>query len=121
MDILELLTNMNTMKYDITDIGGEVVKDNETYLLRDNKELKNLVVSSTLLHPHQSTRGHSHAGQEEVYYFISGKGYMEVGEDAYAVQPGTVVLIPDGAFHRVWNNTGDELYFVCVFDGKRNH
>ncbi len=39
------------MKVPVNNIGGEVVKDNETYLLRDNKLLKNLVVSSTLLLP----------------------------------------------------------------------
>jgi len=31
-------------------IGGEVVKDNETYLLKDNRTLKNLVLSSTRLY-----------------------------------------------------------------------
>ena len=38
------------MRLNIHDIGGEVVKDNETYLLKDNKTLKNLVLSSTLLY-----------------------------------------------------------------------
>ncbi len=110
------------MKYSIYDVGGEVVKDNETYLLKDNKTLKNLVLSSTDLKPSQSTRGHSHPGQEEVYYFISGTGEMEVGEERFNVQGGDVVLIPDGAFHRVHNSSrATELYFVCVFDGKRNH
>ena len=33
----------------INNIDGEVVKDNETYLLKDNTSLKNLVVSSTTL------------------------------------------------------------------------
>jgi len=31
-------------------------------------------------------------------------------------------LIPDGDFHKVWNTSETEdLIFVCVFDGKRNH
>lgn len=110
------------MKYNIYDIGGEVVKDNETYLLKDNKTLNNLVLSSTDLKPGQSTRGHSHPGQEEVYYFISGTGEMEVGDQRFNVQGSDVVLIPDGAFHRVHNTQKHStLYFVCVFDGKRNH
>ena len=110
------------MKYDIYDIGGEVVKDNETYVLKDNKTLNNLVLSSTDLKPGQSTRGHSHPGQEEVYYFISGTGEMEIDNERFYVQGGTVVLIPDGAFHRVHNGSkNNTLYFVCVFDGKRNH
>lgn len=109
------------MKLHINDIEGEIVKDNETYTLRDNKTLKNLVVSSTTLHPGMHTRGHAHPGQEEVYYFVHGSGYMELGEELYPVRPGSVFLIPDGAFHKVYNNTDQELYFVCVFDGKRNH
>jgi mannose-6-phosphate isomerase-like protein (cupin superfamily) len=109
------------MKYHITDIGGEIVKDNETYLLKDNKTLKNLIVSSTNLKPHQSTRGHKHEGQEEVYYFVSGSGEMELDEKRFDVKEGDVVLIEDGVFHRVHNNTNENLYFVCVFDGKRNH
>ncbi len=110
------------MKLSILNIGGEVVKDNETYLLKDNKTLNNLVLSSTDLKPGQSTRGHSHAGQEEVYYFVSGVGEMEINDQKFNVQGGDVVLIPDGAFHRVHNGSkSNTLYFVCVFDGKRNH
>lgn len=106
------------------DIGGEVVKDNETYLLKDNKTLNNLVLSSTKLYRGQSTRGHRHAGQEEVYIFVQGTGKMVVGnEDSepFDVTPGTIILIPDGAFHRVINDGEMHLIFNCVFDGKRNH
>jgi mannose-6-phosphate isomerase-like protein (cupin superfamily) len=110
------------MKTSIGDIGGEVIKDNETYVLKDNRHLKNLVLSSTALHPGQATRGHSHAGQEEVYYFVSGAGEMQLGEERLAVSAGDVVLIPDGEFHRVFNENGtSDLYFVCVFDGSRKH
>lgn len=114
-------------KYTINDIGGEVVKDNETYLLKDNKTLKNLVLSSTRLNPGMSTRGHAHPGQEEVYYFVSGHGFMELARDGVTsmqyVKPGDVVLIEDGVFHKVHHDksTTEPLYFVCVFDGKRNH
>lgn len=107
--------------YDTHDIGGEVVKDNETYLLKDNKTLKNLVLSSTKLYRGQSTRGHSHAGQEEVYFFVQGTGIMMVDEEKFRVNPGSIVVIPDGAFHRVINDGEMNLVFNCVFDGKRNH
>ena len=60
----------------INDIGGLVIKDNETYTLKDNTTLNNLVVSSTDLKPYKSTTGHRHAGQEEVYYFVKGSGTM---------------------------------------------
>jgi len=34
----------------INNIDGEVVKDNETYILKDNTSLNNFVISSTTLH-----------------------------------------------------------------------
>jgi mannose-6-phosphate isomerase-like protein (cupin superfamily) len=109
------------IKYDIHDVGGEIVKDNETYLLKDNKTLNNLVLSSTRLYRGQSTRGHSHVGQEEVYFFVQGTGIMLVDEQKFRVNAGDIILIPDGAFHRVINDGEMHLLFNCVFDGKRNH
>lgn len=113
-----------TMKLNVHDVGGEVVKDNETYLLKDNRTLNNLVLSSTKLYQGQSTRGHRHAGQEEVYFFVQGHGEMIVGNEtdqSFPVGPGDIVLIPDGAFHRVINTGEMNLVFNCVFDGRRNH
>ena len=106
--------------YKIEDIGGELVKDNETYTLKDNTLLNNLVVSSTNLKPYKSTNGHTHPGQEEVYYFVKGAGTMYLDDVPRFVEAGDVVLIEDGVHHRV--SCGPEgLYFVCVFDGKRSH
>ena len=54
--------------------------------------------------------------------FVWGRGKMVVDDKTYAVQEGDIVLIPDGAFHKVWNQ--DDLLdmeFICVFDGGRNH
>ena len=106
---------------------SKIVKDNKTYTLLDYTKLNNLVVSKTILHPGQETTGHKHEGQEEVYQFVSGRGKMEVNPDwrrgaGFFVAPGDIVLIPDGYFHKVWNESETEdLVFVCVFDGKRNH
>lgn len=112
---------MSKILYSNLDIGGDVVKDNETYLLKDNKTLKNLILSSTELYPGRATRGHTHAGQEEVYFFVHGTGVMIVDSERMRVQAGSVVLIPDGAFHQVVNDGDDNLIFNCVFDGLRNH
>ena len=109
------------MKVSIKDIGGEVIKDNEVYQLKDNTHLKNLVVSSTFLRANQKTNGHFHKGQEEVYMFIDGKGEMEIDGNRFPVKAGDLILIEDGVFHRVYNTGHLGLYFVCVFDGGRNH
>lgn len=108
------------MKLTIDDIGGEVVKEDDRYVVKDNKLLNNLVVSSTKLEPTKSTSGHSHAGQEEVYYFVKGSGKMELDDKTVNVKVGDVVLIEDGVFHRVHAGPYG-CYFVCVFDGRRTH
>lgn len=115
---------MENIIYNQFDIGGDTVKDNEVYRLKDNKTLKNLVLSSTYLYRGQQTRGHRHPGQEEVYFFVFGDGHMIVGnegDEPFAVKAGSVVLIPDGAFHRVIADGDSHLLFNCVFQGSRNH
>ena len=109
------------MKHHNNDIGGKVIKSNAVYTLVDNTNLKNLILSQTILHVNQNTNGHYHEGQEEVYFFVYGKGRMIVGENEFEVSAGDIVLIPDGLFHKVFNTGWSDLVFNCVFDGKRNH
>lgn len=108
-------------KLTIQNIGGEVLKDTDVYELKDNRKLKNLVISSTHLRANKETTGHRHDGQEEVYFFIRGHGEMEVDNNRFPVKENDVVLIEDGEFHKVYNTGHLGLYFVCVFDGKRSH
>ena len=109
-------------KINLNGEDSKVVKQNETYTLIDNTNLNGLVVSKTILHPEKHTTGHNHEGQEEVYQFVSGKGTMVVGNHQFGVSPGDIILIPDGDFHKVWNTSKyEDLIFVCVFDGGRNH
>jgi mannose-6-phosphate isomerase-like protein (cupin superfamily) len=109
------------MKYSDWDIGGEVVKQDDRYVVKDNATLKNLIVSSTKLNPNRSTTGHRHSGQEEVYIFVKGKGQMELDHKIFDVCAGDTVLIEDNVFHKVHNNSDFMLEFICVFDGRRNH
>jgi mannose-6-phosphate isomerase-like protein (cupin superfamily) len=102
----------------IHNIDGEIVKEDDRYIVKDNTSLKNLIVSSTTLFPNKSTSGHKHKGQEEVYIFLTGNGYIYLDEKKLSVQTGDMVLIEDGVFHRVESGASG-LYFVCVFDGKR--
>lgn len=108
------------MKIGAWDIGGQIVKKDDRYTVKDNNELKNLVVSSTKLNPNKSTSGHKHEGQEEVYFFIEGHGTMDLDDETFNVYQGDTVLIRDGVFHRVHAGE-DGCYFICVFDGRRDN
>ena len=105
----------------IWDIGGKVVKEDVRYVVKDNTELNNLVVSSTRLNAKKTTSGHRHAGQEEVYIFVRGFGQIELDHRIINVKAGDTILIQDNVFHKVHNTSDFILEFICVFDGKRNH
>ena len=104
------------MKVNTKEIGGEITKDNETYVLEDNNLLEHMTLSKTTLKPSQSTRGHLHDDLEEVYFFTKGEGKMVLGEEEFDVKAADIVLIPQGKFHRVINNKNESMEFVCVFE-----
>ncbi len=105
------------------DVGGKIIKDNEKYILQDNTFLKNLTLSKTILKPGQSTTGHKHDGLDEVYMFLSGSGKIQIGDvlekpgvNITQVSKGSIALIPEGQFHRVFNGSDSKtLEFICVF------
>jgi mannose-6-phosphate isomerase-like protein (cupin superfamily) len=100
----------------IDNFGGELVRDNPTYTIRDDNSLNNLTVSKTSLCGSKFTAGHSHKGLDEVYYFIKGNGIMRIDNEYTIVKSGDIVLVPGGAFHQVINShESQKLDFICVF------
>ena len=108
-------------KVSVEDIGGEIVKEDERYIVKDNLFGESSVLSSTFLTAGKSTTGHSHSGQEEVYFFTRGSGQMEIDNEFFDVKEGDIVCVNEGEFHRVHNTTPIGLLFLCVFEGKRTH
>jgi mannose-6-phosphate isomerase-like protein (cupin superfamily) len=109
------------MKFGGYDVGGQVVKQDDRYIVKDNTALERLVVSSTTLKPGKETNGHKHDDQEEVYHFVHGKGRMQLDDQTFDVYSGDIVLVKGGVFHKVFNTDQTDMYFVCVFEGKRSH
>lgn len=107
------------VKVNTDDIGGKVVKSDDRYVVTDNAFGNSLILSKTELNEGCATTGHKHEGQEEVYFFVGGTGYMQLDEEHITVRDGDIVCIKDGVFHKVYNTGHAPLHFVCVFDGKR--
>jgi mannose-6-phosphate isomerase-like protein (cupin superfamily) len=106
------------MRITADNINGTIKRDTEVYVVEDNTTLQNLTVSKTILHAGKATSGHFHDNLDEVYFFTSGQGVMQVGERIFSVNSGDIVLIPGGEFHRVTNNNQkgkQDLVFICVF------
>ena len=115
--------NMTNLKnFTLGKFVGEEVADNERYVLKDNNALENLTVSHTSLKPNQETRGHKHDGIDEVYIFSEGYGRIQLDEYIIPVETGSVILIPGGVFHKVYNDSwSNRLEFMCVLQGRRGH
>ncbi|MFW6189626.1 MAG: cupin domain-containing protein [Planctomycetota bacterium] len=46
------------------------------------------------------TRTHYHKRLTEIYYFLEGRGRMELDGESHEVRPGMAVYIPPGVRHR---------------------
>ncbi|HEX8069850.1 MAG TPA: cupin domain-containing protein [Pyrinomonadaceae bacterium] len=82
---------------------------------RTTAEIELCSLAEEVLPPGAAVGRHHHAATEEVYYILSGRGRMTVGDEERAVGAGDAVFIPRGATHTL-ANTGPEplvLLLVC--------
>tara|TARA_R110001592_G_scaffold210294_2_gene461721 strand:- start:1767 stop:2156 length:390 start_codon:yes stop_codon:yes gene_type:complete len=105
------------MKVNTKNIGGKVVRENDTYILEDNTLLNNLTLSKTTLKPGMSTNGHHHDEEDEVYFFTKGWANMIIGDELEMAKAGDIFLVPAGKFHKVVNSHSENFTceFICVF------
>ena len=82
---------------------------------RTTTEITACSLAEEMLPPGRSVTPHHHRQIEEVYYIISGRGVMTVGDDRREVGPGDAIYVPRGSRHTL-ENTGLEpikLLLVC--------
>ncbi|MFW5985945.1 MAG: cupin domain-containing protein [Halanaerobiales bacterium] len=98
------------------------VKDRERKVLRDTYylidpeecESRRLTMGHTTIYPTGSTTGHTHDDMEEVYYVVSGKGVMVVGDDEFEIETGDSLYVPPGEFHTTYQRGNLPLTVVWV-------
>lgn len=58
---------------------------------------------------------HTHFGNEEAVYILSGEGTMRLGEDNVAVRAGDYIAMPvAGPAHQLRNDSRQPLEYLCV-------
>ncbi len=102
------------------------LKGKDVYMMFDVSEAADkLVAGYTFFQPYQrSWPPHNHTDQEEVYFFIKGRGSMEVYESeetlsfVHSVSEGDLVTIPFLNYHPVFSQ-GEPLQFIWCIAGER--
>lgn len=106
-----------SLRHVVKNRDDETLRD--TYFLIDpeNSPSKNLKMGHTIIYPTGKTTGHAHEDMEEVYYILSGKGKMVVGDDEFPIQTGDAFYVPFGEYH-VTYNTGNQALAILWVTGR---
>jgi len=88
----------------------------DTYFLVDPEDSpsRNLKMGHTIIYPTGKTTGHAHDDMEEVYYVLSGKGTMVVGDDEFPIKQGDAFYVPFGEYHVTYNTGNQPLAILWV-------
>lgn len=73
-------------------------------------------VSLAKLQPSLSYEPHAHSDHEEIYYIISGKGSIKIGNEVERFRDGDIIYIPEKMMHSIIND-GDEMIEFLAFGG----
>jgi mannose-6-phosphate isomerase-like protein (cupin superfamily) len=120
---MKYLVNIEEMKPDedgrsfrsaVRDRESEILRD--TYFLIDPEDSpsRNLKMGYTIVYPTRRTTGHAHEDMEEVYFVLSGKGKMVVGEDEFPIEAGDAFYVPFGEYHVTYNVGIEPLAILWV-------
>lgn len=112
--------------YDVTELGGldtwlhaEGVRPGKQFVEKAIP-MQYIGMSANALEPGASApHWHSHAGFEELYVFLAGRGQMGLDDDVVDVQAGTAVRVGQGVM-RTWHAMPDSpepLRWLCVRSG----
>ncbi len=106
-----------SLRFAVSSRENEILRD--TYYLIDPKSSpsQSLTMGHTIIYPTGRTTGHAHDDNEEVYYILSGKGKMIVGDDEFPIKAGDAFYVPPGEFH-VTYNTGIQTMAIVWVTGR---
>ena len=68
------------------------------------------------LPPGKTASLHKHNTSEEVYYILSGEGWIHLGDNGeqWRINTGDIIYIPTGIWHGLHNEGTENLEVVCI-------
>lgn len=75
-----------------------------------------LTTGEVIIYPGKGHDPHTHPGEEEVIYVVSGEGEQTVGDGpAFLIREGDALHIPKDTLHSTYNTTWRPLRLVVVY------
>ena len=75
-------------------------------------ETKRLNVTHVSVHPGQTVPAHTHRDEDQIYWVLSGAGFVELAGKRTDVAAGSAVMIPLGTEHLITNTGTGQLDYV---------
>ncbi len=94
--------------------GGEGVFINEHVLNIEEFFDKGRLYAKCTLAPGHSVGNHTHVGEMEVCYFLSGEGTVECDGVETIVKAGDVNIVNPGENHAVINTGNEDLVYMAL-------
>lgn len=79
-----------------------------------NADTQHLDFRISCYQPRHYAEVHVHAVAENLYYVLRGKGIVELNGVKHLVEPHTIVHIPPGVRHGIFNTGLEDLVFLVV-------
>ena len=71
-------------------------------------------IGMTKIDPRSSSNQHSHPEKEEIFYVVAGRGEIAVASERQAIEAGSVIIIPPGMDHQLFNDSDETLKVLSV-------
>jgi len=105
-----IITNRQRARVINTQHGSEI----RPLIDRTTSEITQCSLAEETLPPGCEVTPHRHRQIEEIYYIVSGRGLMTVGEESREVGVGDAVYIPRGQRHTLKNAGDDPIKLILV-------
>lgn len=67
-----------------------------------------------VLKPNSSVGDHSHFGESEIFYILSGNPEYHDDDKVLTLNPGDVAICEDGHSHGIVNNTENDVVYIAT-------
>jgi mannose-6-phosphate isomerase-like protein (cupin superfamily) len=73
-----------------------------------------VMVGLNAFEPGQEHALHAHADMDKVYQVVAGRGVFLLADDEIAMEPGVMLVAPEGVPHGIRNTGSERLVVVAI-------